>query len=332
MFTKWFHKFKGRSLTIAMGLSLSLLIGCSSDKQQSSALTIGILQTASHPALDRAREGFMQELTEKTHGQVHFVVQNAEGSIAQARSIAQSFHANSQINGIFAIATPAAQAAASIEKSKPIFFAAVTDPVKAGLTQANLCGTTDMIDVQGEIDMLQAFVPDAKRVAIVFNPAEINAVTIKDKMTKELEKRGVEVIQLGVSQESEMALAVTSAVKKCDVLLTPTDNTVALTLPIIARIARVHYKPLIVSDNLLVEKGALASRGVDYFQSGKKAAFLADEVFSGRKFPKELRGVGSDKTSVIVNQDVLHELELTVPDSWMSEVTFVTDRQQRKKG
>lgn len=332
MFTKWFHKFKGRGLIFVLGLSTALFSSCASDKQQSAALTIGILQTASHPALDRAREGFMQELTEKMNGKVHFVVQNAEGSIAQARSIAQSFHANSQIDGIFAIATPAAQAAASIEKRKPIFFAAVTDPVKAGLTQANICGTTDMIDVSGEIDMLQAFVPDTKRVAIVFNPAEINAVTVKDNMAKELEKRGVKVIQLGVSQESEMALAVTSALKNCDVLLAPTDNTVALTLPIIARIARVHYKPLIVSDNLLVEKGALASRGVDYFQLGKKAAFLVNEVFSGHKLPKELRGLGPDKTSVIVNQDVLRELELTVPDSWMAEVTFVTDRQQRIKG
>lgn len=331
MFTRWVHKVKRGSLFLVLGVGISLCTGCSSDKQQST-LTIGILQTASHPALDRAREGFMQELTEQMNGQVHFVVQNAEGSIAQARSIAQSFHANSHIDGIFAIATPAAQAVASIEKNKPIFFAAVTDPVKAGLTQANLCGTTDMIDVQGEIDMLQAFVPDAKRVAIVFNPAEINAVTVKDKMVNELEKRGIEIIQLGVSQESEMALAVTSAVKKCDVLLTPTDNTVALTLPIIARIARVHYKPLIVSDNLLVEKGALASRGVDYFQSGKKVAFLVKEVFSGHKLPRELKEIGLDKTSVIVNQDVLHELELTVPDEWVAEVAFVKDRQQRVRG
>ncbi|WP_068470949.1 ABC transporter substrate-binding protein [Candidatus Protochlamydia phocaeensis] len=326
MLENWITRMK----KVGAFLLLAALASCSSSQEQSSVLTIGILQTASHPALDQAREGFMQELNAQLDGKVRFVVQNAEGSIAQARSIAQRFHADSHIDGIFAIATPAAQAAASVERQKPIFFAAVTDPEKAGLKQANHCGTSDMINVPNEIELLIDLVPQAKRVAILFNPSEINSVTVKDKMKDELEKRGMQVILVGVSQESEMAMAATSAMQKSDAILTPIDNTVAMALPTLAKISRAHHRPLIVSDNLLVEKGALAARGVDYFQSGEKAAALAVEVFVKGKKPGDLALAQSSSSLAVINQEVLKELGLSMPEKWIGEAIIVNQQAGKK--
>ena len=76
------------------------------------------MQTASHPALDAAREGFMHTMQNKLHSDISFIVQNAEGSIAHAHAIAQRFQSNKKIDGFFAIATPAAQALAAVEKNR----------------------------------------------------------------------------------------------------------------------------------------------------------------------------------------------------------------------
>src|SRR5262249_48627479 len=138
------------------------------------AYTIGILQTASHPALDAVRDGFIEELKQKLGNSVAFVIQNAQGTVASAHTIAQQFHANTQYDAFFDIATPAAQALSAVEKEKPIIIAAVTDPYALGLVHptSNVCGVTDMIDIKAEIDMLTALIPTAQSVGILYTAGE----------------------------------------------------------------------------------------------------------------------------------------------------------------
>ncbi len=62
--------------------------------------TIGILQTASHPALDASRDGFVEEL-QHTIGNIAFVIQNAQGSVTHAHAIAQQISRKQTITGIF---------------------------------------------------------------------------------------------------------------------------------------------------------------------------------------------------------------------------------------
>ncbi|MBM3892878.1 hypothetical protein FJ365_00575 [Candidatus Dependentiae bacterium] len=109
---------------------------------------IGILQFASHPALDAAVDGFKKRMLQQLGNEVIFILRNAQGSAGQAQLIAQQFHQDQSLRAILAVATPAAQACAFIEKKRPIFITAVTDPTTAGLNKANtnLCGTADGID------------------------------------------------------------------------------------------------------------------------------------------------------------------------------------------
>lgn len=313
------HKF----MTMMTGIILSVVMSaCSSSSQDESKVKIGIIQTVSHPALDQARDGFMSELTAKLGTDVSFVIQNAEGSISQARSIAQSFHADPSIDGIFAIATPAAQAAVGVEKNKPIIFGAVTDPARAGLLKpgGNACGTSDRIDVKAEIDLLQTLVPNAKKVAVLFSVGEVNSVILAEEMHQELTGRGFEVVKVGMSQEFEVASAMASACRQADVVLTPTDNLVAVAMPVITKIAREQKKPLIVSDNLLVVQGALASRGIEYSQSGKEAGRIAFRILVEGEKPENVALASPKVGRIVVNRKVLDELGLTLPDSLGAEV------------
>lgn len=318
-------------ITSALVAFIAAFVLLKQTKKQKTSATylIGIVQTASHPALDAVRDGFIEALTNKLETTVEYVIQNAQGSVVQAHTIAQRFHANPEFHGFFTIATPATQAMSTVEKERPIFIAAVTDPQALGIVHptTNVCGVQDMIDVKAEIEMLTQLVPHAQKIGLLYTSGETNSMTLVKKMREELEARGLIPIDFSVSNESDMQAVVELACRKTDVILAPTDNTVASTITLITALALKYKKPLIVSDNMLVRYGALASRGVDYTECGKQAAQIAYKVLLGGKKPYELPIEQAKSETIVINKTVLDALGLTVPKTLEKQVVFVAQGQ-----
>lgn len=288
------------------------------------AYTIGILQTASHPALDACKEGFIEELKNKMGDTVALETYNAQGSVTQAHGIAQQLAANKQIDLYYAIATPAAQAMSALEKERPIVIAAVTDPHALGLVhkESNVCGITDMIDVEAEIDMLMQLIPQAHTVGLLYTSGETNSIAMVQKMRTILEERGLIAMDFAVSNEADIPAMVELACRKADVLLAPTDNTIASTISVITAITLKYKKPLIVSHNEAVSAGALAACGVDYRTSGKRAGHIAYELLKGKR-PHELPIEQPKSKQIVMNKTTLEHLGLTIPSSLHKNILFV---------
>ena len=287
--------------------------------------TIGILQTASHPALDAARSGFTDALKETFGDTIHCIIQNAQGSIITAHTIAQQFHTNPQIDCFFTIATPAAIALSTVEKKRPIVIAAVTDPQALGLIHptTNVCGVRDMINVKAEINMLAQLVPQAKTIGILYTSGETNSLTMVQEMHKELEKHNLISLDFTVLNETEIPTAVGLACRKTDALLAPTDNTVAATISLISTITHEHKKPLFVSDNMLVKFGALAARGIDYKESGKQAAAMVQKILIGHKKPAELSIENGHTEKIIINSKIARDLHIIIPEKLKGDLLYV---------
>lgn len=287
--------------------------------------TIGILQTASHPALDAARLGFQDELSKQLGKQIHFVIKNAQGSIANAHTIAQLFAANSTIDGILAIGTPAAQAIAHVEHVKPIFITAITDPVGLGLIKpkGNICGSSDMVDSTRTAQLTIALVPQARTAAILFCTNEASSALMANELHIQLTKNHIESIKIGITQETELPAAINRACTNADIIITPIDNMIASTITFIAQQAKHAKKPLIVSDNLLVTKGALAATGVDYTIAGQQAAQCASKVLTQHAQPSSIPIMFQPGT-ITINQHVLNHLGLHIPDNLKTLATIIT--------
>lgn len=295
-------------------------------KNEVGTIKVGVIQTISHPALDRARDGFTTKLKSlMPEAKFDFVYQNAEGSVPQLYSIAKSLQKKCDL--FFAIATPAVQAISSLEKKKPIIFSAVTDAEKAGLIAENICGVCDMIDIEKQTDLLFALAKKLERVGICYNPGEVNSTLMAEEMKKSVEARGKLVNLIGVSQESELLAAFNSSIRKVDALLIPLDNLLVGAMPLVADKARQQHKPLIVSDNPSVERGALACNGVDYYQNGEEAAELAKRILiQGEK--AGAIGVTRQKTfSLVINRqtaDLLIKADvITISDDLAQQARFV---------
>ena len=297
----------------------------STNKKTETKFNIGILQFASHPALDQGRDGFIEKLKKELGKEVNFIIQNAQGCMQSALSAAQSFHLNKKIDAIHAIGTSAAQIASKVEKEKPIFFSIVTDPVAAGLIHpgTNCCGSSDKIDIKGLVETLKLLVPNAKNIALIFNPAEINSIKSVEEIKKELRNLNLNPLEFGINDESEVAFVTNLACRKADAIITPTDNIVAVTIKVISNIALKNKIPLIVSDNLLVKHGPLGSRGIDFREIGKKAAKQAIEVLIKGKKPEEMPIAFSSKNTMSINKKTLSELKIEIPENLKQDIKFI---------
>ncbi|WP_053955405.1 ABC transporter substrate-binding protein [Inediibacterium massiliense] len=311
-------------------VGLVFLVGCSeqttSDNQEK-MIQVGISQIIEHPALDAARKGFEDALEEEFSGKINIDFQNAQGDIPTAQAIAQNFVSQKK-DMIFAIATPAVQAAFNATKEIPIVMAAVTDPVEAELVKSlekpgtNVTGTIDMAPMNKQFQLLKTIVPNAKKVGILYNTSEINS-EIQMKMAKnEAKKLGLEVIASGVTNVNEVSQALSILSKDIDVLYTPTDNLVASSMTLITEECTKKGIPVIGAEEAHVKGGALATEGIDYYKSGFEAGKIASEILKG-KDPKEIPiGLPKD-TQLVINMDTAKKLNIQIPKELESKAEMI---------
>lgn len=318
--------------------SLVMLIACASlsigyfffkkpqvSKQSNPRFTIGILQTASHPALDQARDAFIAHLKSTLGTDVTFIIHNAEGSMANAHASAKSFSTQPSISGICALGTLAAQAATHNEKKKPIFFTAVSDPEALGILQpgSNVCGVPDRVDTKTLVAVLRSLVPQAKRVALLYNPAEINAASGVKNMEQELNKHALAWTHACISHEADIVHVVQNACKSADALLVPVDNTTACAISLVSRITLQTKTPLFVSDNLLMIKGVLASVGVNYTELGQETADIALDVLLHDKQPDAFLNQPERPANIFIHKQTAALLNIKVPEKLAQTATLV---------
>lgn len=268
---------------------------------------IGVIQLAEHPALDAAREGFVDALVEAGFSKDNIDVQNAQGEIPNCATIATKF-VNDKVDLILAIATPAAQAAAQATTEIPILATAVTDFVSAGLVESddapggNVSGTSDMNPIDEQADLLVKLVPEAKTVGILYCSAEDNSTLQASLAKTAFEARSLTVNTYTVADVNEIQQVTTKAVGEVDALYVPTDNLFAENMPIAAQIAEQAKIPVICGESGMVDSGGTATYGINYYNLGKLAAAQAVQILID----------GKDIATVPVGFSAVEDLEFAI--------------------
>ena len=299
--------------TIIALIALTLLYCLFYKKPSPDVIKIGIFQTASHPALDKARDGFITKIKNVLGDKVQFVMRNSEGSITNNFVIAESFHSHDEIVGILTLATPATQAMASIEKNKPIFIAAVTDCVWLLKNNNNVFGASDKINIPDTIALMKALVPTVNNVALLAYTGDANSEKEISEIEEELKKTGLTSTRIAFNSEADVPGAILSACGKGDIILTPNYNIIISAMPLVASIALQNKKPLFALDQAAVEQGALAANGIDYFMNGQQAAESALEIFFNKDNTPDA-SIKTQKGSFFINQCTADSLGIIIPN------------------
>lgn len=311
---------------------LSILSGCSSQTNTSGddGLTIGIIQYAQHPALDDARDGFIDTLNANGYDDSTITISeyNAQNDPSNVETIANTL-VNANVDLIYAIGTPAAQGVAAKTTTIPIIISAVTDPAASGLVETNdlpntnISGTSDASDASVLVDLLMEIVPDATTVGIMYCSSEDNSAIQAQRYQTLLNEKGVNVEIFTVSDSASVQSVAESANGKVDAMMIPTDNLMAQTMPLVASTLNSFGIPTIVGEPALVENGGLTTEGIDYYQLGVESASMAIDVLNGTDISTmPIYFAPKDQLQRCFNTDTIAALGLTIDPSLMENATL----------
>ncbi|MGI6493097.1 MAG: ABC transporter substrate-binding protein [Pelotomaculum sp.] len=295
---------------------LITLAGCGESSKKTPV--IGISQYGEHASLDNCREGFIQGL--KDAGLVEnkdFVInyQNAGFDDATATQIAQNFSANN-VAMMCAIATPAATAcfAAAEDKDIPVIFTAITDPVQAKLDKGNITGTSDKLPVDAQLELIRKLQPEAKTIGIIYTTSEPNSVSAISEYFEKASQYGFTIEALGVTQQSEVTLAVDTLIaKSVDCFSNLTDNNVVGVLPSILEKTNDVKIPIYGSEVEQVKIGCVAAAGIDYYELGRQTGKMAAKILKSEATATEMPYETITEFNYYINSAALSETGISVP-------------------
>ena len=309
-------------------LTLSMLAGCSNN---SDVKTVAIIQYVEHTSLNTIKDAFdsqMEALGYKDGENINYIFKNAQGDNNTAASIIQEFK-GSNVDVIMAIATPVAQAAAPVAQDIPVVFAAVSDPVGANLTTTlespdkNITGTSDEIQVELILEKALEVNPQLKKLGVIYNKGEANSVTNINKAKAFAKENNIEIVEATITSVNEVQSAIQVLNTKCDAVFAPNDNTVASAINIVGSACAKTNIPLYVGADSMVVDGGFLSVGINYEELGKETANMVDQVLKGESINNIPVKVFKDNLNIYVNEDVLNQLNIELPDSIKNDESFV---------
>ena len=271
-------------------LTLSLFAGCGA-KTDDGVIKVAIVQQLDHSSLDEIRHAAEAELdkiaAEKglTIEYKHFNGQNDTSILSQIGTQVVS----DGYDLILPIATLAAQyAVTAAEGTKiPIVYAAISDPVGAGLTGLdNVTGVSDALNTPFIMNMMFTADPDIKTVGLLYSLSEPNSETPIKEAKAYLDAKGIPYIEKTGNTADEVITAASALVGRVDAVFTPTDNAIMNVAPSVAEILTnagiAHY----TGADSFVQAGSFATCGVNYTELGTYAAQMAMDVLLNSNVPE----------------------------------------------
>lgn len=304
-------------LVLAMMITtVAAFAGC-----ENADYTVGIVQFAPHSALDASNASFQSKLKELMQEQgktVKFIDNNANGDVSNATTAAETL-VNRNVDLIFAVATPAAQAVQAATKTIPTLFTAVTSAKIAGLTDSNITGITDLNDVAKQVDLMLKLTPDADKFAILFSRDEPNSELQKDLAKQAMENKGIQVIEQGITDMQDVEPAFNYFKSEgVDCVYIPTDNRLAEGAGSVhsANISTKANLPIVCGETGMNKLCGIATYGVNYSKLGEQSAEYAFEILFNGKKPADLKVTDPVVTAddFSLNEDIAKAIGFVIPE------------------
>ncbi len=183
------------------------------------------------------------------------------------------------------------QVAVKRVKDVPIVFDILADPFAAG------AGTSDSVHLpnvtgvyspgfgdpeqERRVELIKRIVPKAKRVGVLFSPAEQLSVSLKDRLTTAAKKAGLEVFAAPVNTPSDAAEATNLLVGKKVDAIEIYGNAAHGGFESIIKIAKDKKIPVFSPSPFKIMKGATAALYPDFQEGGAVAGKMIARILKG---------------------------------------------------
>lgn len=298
--------------------------------QDSDLPYIGIMQLASHPALDAITEGIIDQLAKEGYvdGETATIdLQNAQGDQSNMQQIAERFITN-DADVTIGIATPAAQALANATKDIPIIMGAITDPLAANLIASleapggNVTGVSDKIPVAEQFDLIMDLVPELKTIGFLYSSSEDNSLSSAKEAEIVAESLGLTVVTKTVNSANDIPQVAESLAQEVDAIWVPTDNIIATSMLSLIEVSDAHKIPVFPSVDTMVEEGGLATVGLNQYAIGTQTGSVTADVLEGAD-PSSYAIQYPEQTEVIINKGKAEKLNISIPEDVLDSANII---------
>ena len=221
------------------------------------------------------------------------------------------------------VATPVAMSmqAATEESKTPVVFAAVSDPVGAGVVDsmdapgANITGTSDYLDTNAIMNLILVQNPDIKKVGLLYDVGQDSSTAAIAEAKEFLDGKGIEYTEHTGTNVDEVSLAVDAFIADgVEAIFTPSDNTIMTAeLSIYEKLAGAGILHYAGADSFALN-GAFLGYGVDYANLGRETADIVAKILIEGADPASTPVKTFDNGTATVNTDICEELGLSYDD------------------
>lgn len=284
------------------------------------------------PQLVETKEGVLKGLAEsgfEDGRNIKVEYQTANGNASTQQQIAKKFVGDGA-DLIIAITTPTAQAMASVTNSVPIVFATVTDPIKAKLIPqfkapgGNITGVSDAPPLAAQLNLFREIAPNLKKLGFIYNPGLDSSNATLEKLREEGAKLGITVVEAAAPTTNEVIPATKKLVGNVDAIYVPNDTTVVAALETVVKVGQETKIPVFTGETRGVDRGAIASVGLDYIEVGRMAGHMAAVILEGAKAGDVDAVIAYQKMPnfvVVVNKSAAAAMGVTLPEAVLKRAT-----------
>lgn len=310
-----------------------------SEESSGASYTIGICNYVDDASLNQIVENINARLTEIESEQgitINVKYDNCNADANVMNQIIANFAADN-VDLMVGVATPVAMAmqSATEDSKTPVVFAAVSDPVGAGLVASleepgsNVTGSSDNLDTNSVMNLIFAQNPDAKKIGLLYDVGQDSSTTAIEHAKAYLDDKGVEYVERTATTAEEVALAAQALVSDgVDAVFTPTDNTIMKAeLAIYETFADAGIPHYTGADSFALN-GAFLGYGVDYANLGRETADMIASILTEGKDPATTPVITFDNGTATVNTEICEKLGLdfdTVSEAFAPYCTRVEE-------
>ena len=234
------------------------------------------------------------------------------------------------------VATPVAMAmqAATEDNGIPVVFAAVSDPVGAGLVESmeapgsNVTGTSDYLDTAAVMQLITAADPDVKNVALLYDIGQDSSTAAIAHAKEYLDANGIAYGEYTGTTVDEVTLAVQALIADgVDAVFTPTDNTIMKSELSIYEMLQEAGIPHYTGADSFALNGAFLGYGVDYAALGVETANMAASIALDGAKPAETAVKKFDNGCATINTETCEKLGFNYDEICKAFEPFCTKTQ-----
>ena len=307
------------SSSAASESSVSSEKSTASEESSGASYTIGICNYVDDASLNQIVENINARLAEIESEQgitINVKYDNCNADANVMNQIIANFAADN-VDLMVGVATPVAMAmqSATEDSKTPVVFAAVSDPVGAGLVASleepgsNVTGSSDNLDTNSVMNLIFAQNPDAKKIGLLYDVGQDSSTAAIEHAKAYLDDKGVEYVERTATTAEEVALAAQALVSDgVDAVFTPTDNTIMKAeLAIYETFADAGIPHYTGADSFALN-GAFLGYGVDYANLGRETADMIASTLTEGKDPATTPVITFDNGTATVNTEICEKL------------------------